>query len=261
VRAALRVICIAAAAWLGAGCGGGGGDESAPAQGQALEPTVAGLYFGTADGGRFFDALILNNGRMYAMLGTGSGVSAVFFGSGTVTAAGFTSTAGGTLTTNSGDPLAPATVTLSGTPRTSATGTLTGTGPGLPAPFTLRYDASFEGTPEALAALAGTYQGNSSGLGRPINLDLVLDAAGGFTGTSSDNCPHTGTLTPSASANVYAVSITFQQGCPRRGPMTGYALWSPPTTATPQATLTIFTSASDPSSAFALGWVFFGGRL
>ena len=255
---------LAALALLGA-CGGGGGGSETPTQ-QPNSASVAGLYFGTANpatqGGpqRTFDALILADGRIYGMLGESGGIGTVFFGSGAMNGSSFASSAGGNLATSSGAPLSPATVTFTGVSKTSINGTLSGTGSGMPASFTSSYNAAFEGTPAALSAIAGTYVGNSSGIGRPINLTLTFDGTGAFSGTSSDNCPHTGTLTPNATANVYNVSITFESGCPRRGGMTGHALWSPASGGTP-ATLTLFMSASDPNSAFALGWIFIGFRF
>lgn len=253
-----KLAWLALAALLGA-CGGGGGDSPAPPL-QTPAASVAGLYFGTASGGRTFDALILDNGRIYGTLGAGTGISTVFFGSGTVTANGFTSSTGGNLTVNSGAPLVPGAVTLTGVPKTSITGTLTGTGSAFPATFDSTYSATFEGTP-SLATVAGSYLGNSSGLGRVINLTLTVDAStGAIAGVSSDGCTHTGTLTPNASANVYDLSVAFGAGCPFRSTFTGHAIWRAAAGANPAALTAFAAVGSAATSPFAEGWIFVGGK-
>jgi hypothetical protein len=249
-------------------CGGGGGDvgsagaNNTPQQQQpapAAGTTVAGLYFGTASGGRTLDVLLMPTGHVYAMLGAGTGITSVFFGGGPVTASGFVSSSGGHMSTGSGNPLVAGELSLIGLPRSSISGTLAGTGAGFPAPFTASYSTAFEGS-ASLANLAGTYQGDSAGLGRVINATLTVDAAGLITGESpADHCTLSGSLTPEASANVLALSITFGTGCPQRGTMTGHALWRAAAGATPAA-LTLLASAGDSGGAFAQGWVFFGSR-
>jgi hypothetical protein len=240
---------LAALALLSA-CGGGGGDP-APA---APSSTVAGLYFGTADpnGTRFFDALLLSNGRMYGMLGTGAALQKVFLGTGTLTATGFNSTAGAILDTQSGVTTTSGAVTLTGTPKTSIAGSVTGTG--VAATFTSSYNTGFEGT-ASLANLTGVYGGIFAGLEfGGAGLTLTVNAAGAFSGTGS-GCPHTGTLTPNSGANVYDVSITFGPGCPRIGQMTGHARLQP-ATLTAAATLTMFAV----NNAYSDAWIFFGPK-
>jgi hypothetical protein len=240
------------------GCGGGGGDDAASGAGPVVPgaPTgpVVGLYLGTTTAGGTFDALILGSGRMYGLLGVNGGITTVFFGDGVVTDTGFASTAGGNLTTNSGKPLGAATVSLTGVPKTSITGTLAGSGPGFPATFTSTYRASFEGTP-ALATVAGTYEGDSSGLGRIAGLTLTVASNGDITGVSADLCEHTGKAVPDASANVYDITMTFGAGCPKQGTFTGHAILSAASGANP-ATLTMLAATSN----FGEGWIFVGGK-
>lgn len=249
----LKTLPGLAMAALVAGCGGGGGDAPAPASGT---PTVAGLYFGTtAAAGGTFDALVLDSGRIYGMLGVSAGsLDTIFIGTGTVTASGFTSAAGGNLDTHSGLMSQPAAITLTGTPKASISGSFTGTGSGVPATFNSSYRSSFEGT-ATLANLAGTYGGNSVGLGRGVLLTIVIGADGRFAGTSVEPCLHTGTFVPNAGANVYDVTVTFGAGCPKAGSMTGHAVWQAATASLP-ATLTVLASNSD----FSDGWLFFGPK-
>lgn len=262
----LGTACAAGLLSLLGACGGGGGDNAAAGvvtvpQQQAGPPgtTVAGLYFGTASGGRTLDVLLMPTGQVYAMLGAGTGINSVFFGGGPVTASGFVSSSGGHLSTSSGNPLVAGELSLIGLPRSSISGTLAGTGAGFPATFTASYSTAFEGTAN-LAALAGTYQGDSAGLGRVINATVTVDAAGLISGESpADGCALSGSLTPIAAANVLDLRITFGTNCPQRGTMTGHAVWRAAVGATPTA-LTLLASTGDSASAFAQGWVFFGAR-
>ncbi len=249
--------CMTVAALLGA-CGGGGGDTP-PAGQQQPTASVAGLYSGTTSGGRSVDALILGDGRMYAMVGgaTGSGIATIFFGSGTVSASGFTSAVGGNLDTHSGAPLATGSASLTGVPKTSIAGTLSDSGAPL-LDFNLPYSARFEGSAR-LADVAGSYFGDSTGLGRIISASITVDATGAFSGQSpADGCVHSGTLTPNSSANVFDVRIAFGDNCPKRGELRGHALWNAGSGTLP-ATLTMFAS-SDLSRPSPDAWAYFAGR-
>ncbi len=221
--------CVAAAMLLAACGGGGGGGDAPPADPQRRSTaSVAGLYTGTAARGGSLDALILGDGRMYAMVGSsgGQGVATIFFGSGTVTASGFTSAVGGNLDTHSGASLTAGSVTLTGQPKTSIAGTLSGNGVPI-VDFDLPYSTAFEGT-ATLADVAGSYFGDSTGLGRIISASITVDASGAITGESpADGCVHSGTLTPNASANVFDLSLTFGDNCPKKGELRGHALWNP----------------------------------
>jgi hypothetical protein len=218
-------------------------------------PTVAGLYFGTTTAaGGTFDALILDSGRMYGMQGTNGGIDNVFFGNGTVTATGYASTTGATLSTSSGLSTTPASVTLTGAPKSVITGTMSSAAAA--ATFTANYRSSFEEKP-ALATVVGTYGGQFSGLGPGDGflLNLAVDAAGEVSGTTASGCRHTGKLTPDAGVNVYAVTVTFAVGCRKQGTLAGHAMWQAAVGSAP-ATLTIFAIAGD----FRDGWIFLGGR-
>jgi hypothetical protein len=192
------------------------------------------------------------------MLGVGAGITSVFFGSGTPTATGLVTTAGGNMATRAGNPLVPGELTLVGVPRASISGSLSSADAAVPATFTSSYSAAFEGSP-VLANLAGTYEGDSAGLGRVINATLTIDGAGNLTGSSVEGCEHGGSLTPHANANIFELRITFGTACPRQGTLTGHALW---TAATPssRATLTLLAAASEAGTAFTQGWVYFGAR-
>jgi hypothetical protein len=246
------------AALLGACGGGGGGGDAPPAEPQRRTASVAGLYSGAAAPGRSVNALILSDGRMYAMVGgAGQGIATIFFGSGTVTDSGFTSAVGGNLDTHSGAPLAAGSVTLTGRPKASIAGTLSGNGVPI-IDLDLRYSTLFEGT-ATLADVAGSYLGDSTGLGRIISASITVDASGAITGESpADGCVHSGTLTPNASANVFDVRITFGDGCPKKGELRGHALRSAASDTTP-ATLTMFAS-SDLSRPGADAWAYFAVR-
>lgn len=251
--------CVAAAMLLAA-CGGGGGGDAPPADPQRRSTaSVAGLYTGTAARGGSLDALILGDGRMYAMVGSsgGQGVATIFFGSGTVTGSGFTSAVGGNLDTHSGASLTAGSVTLTGQPKTSIAGTLSGNGVPI-VDFDLPYSTAFEGT-ATLADVAGSYFGDSTGLGRIISASITVDASGAITGESpADGCVHSGTLTPNASANVFDLSLTFGDNCPKKGELRGHALWNPASGTAP-ATLTMFAS-SDLSRPSPDAWAYFAGK-
>jgi hypothetical protein len=256
----LGTLALAAVAAALVACGGGGGDTP-PAEPQPPPgASVAGLYTGTATRGRSVDALILGDGRMYAMLGGaagGGGITTIFFGSGTVTASGFTSAVGGTLDTHSGAPLATGSASVTGVPKTSIAGTLSGGGVPL-VDFNLPYSTRFEGTAN-LADVAGTYLGDSTGLGRIVSARITVGPGGAFTGESpADGCVHSGTLTPHGSANVFDVRILFGDNCPKQGELRGHALWSPASGTLP-ATLTLFAS-SDLSRPRPDAWAYFAGR-
>jgi hypothetical protein len=262
---ALGLIVAACGGGGGDGGSGGGGDGGDAAEDAALLPppqtlpdttqaaAVAGLYSGSTGTGVGVEALILADGRMYAILGT-NGIDSVFFGNGTLAGGTFTSNAGAKLSGSSGIASLPAAVTLTGVPTTSISGTVTG--PQLSATFTANYRSLFEVTP-SLASVAGSYGGTFAGLGGGDGflLTLVVSPAGVISGTTASGCGHAGTLAPNARANVYDVSITFGSGCRKRGTITGHALLEPAAGVVP-ATLTVFAATGD----FTDAWLFFGGR-
>jgi hypothetical protein len=249
------VQCAAALALAAvlAACGGGGGAETTSAP---VTPTaaMAGLYFGstTAAGGTF-DALILANGRMYAMQGANGGINNVFFGNGTLSPTGYASTSGATLSTLSALTVA-ASSTLSGTPQLVITGTMSSAN--VSATFTASYRSAFE-TPAALASVVGRYGGQFSGLGPGDGflLTLEVDADGNLSGTTGSGCVHTGKLTPDPTVNVYEATVTLGSGCRKRGTISGHAIHQPAVGSTP-ATLTIFAISGDLRD----GWIYLGGE-
>ena len=198
-----RVAALVVAGLL-AGCGGGGGG------GAPVPPdppaTFAGLYAGSASAGRTFDALILDNGRFYAMLGTSAGgITDVYIGTSTATATTFDSVSAKDLDIASG-ALRATTLTSTGSPKVSIGGLLSGT-----ITFNATYDARFEAKP-SLASIAGIYQGDArspEGLGA---INLTVSSTGVVTG-STLGCSLAGTVAPRADANVYDLSINFGAGC------------------------------------------------
>ncbi len=237
-------------ALLGA-CGGGGGDAGlTPAQ--PAGPTVAGWYVGTTTTGGFFDALILDNGRIYGMLGNGAAMQKILVGTGTTMASGFNTTSGALVDTQSGLTSASAVATLTGTPKTSIAGSVTGAG--VAATIASNYHTAFEDTP-SLANVAGSYLGNIAGLGYGgMNLTLTVSPNGTFSGTTGSGCQHSGTLSVNASANVYDVTLSFV-GCTKDGRMTGHALWQPATGAAP-ARLAMFAS----NNVYTDAWFYLGHK-
>ena len=242
-----QIHCLVLAALL-AGCGGGGAG-SGPVVPPPVVGSVAGLYLGTASGGRTFDVLVLDSGRFYGMLGTNAGgLTNVYIGTGAVTATSFNSTTASDFPLLGG-AFKSATLTSTGVPKASLTGTLSG---GIT--FSSSYDPSFEAAP-SLATVAGTYRGDASGPEGVGLLTATIDAAGAVTATTL-GCSLTGTVTPHAGANVYDITFTFGAGCKARGTLGGHGLLN--TTPGPPALtrITVILTSGD----FAEGLVFIGSK-
>ncbi len=69
--------------------------------------------------------------------------------------------------------------------------------------FSGTYDADFEQAP-SLTAAAGTY----TGVGPSAGTTVTLAASGAVTGATG-GCTFTGTATPRADSNIFAVTLTF----------------------------------------------------
>lgn len=188
--------------------GGGGGGGSAPAAPPI--PSAEGVYQGTTSTGRSFNAVVLEDGSIWALYGTMSNntlyVNGAFTGTG--------SSNSGTYAASTTDFPAPGTTpyvgTLTGTYKagSSFSATLTENGQSetvsgsTPAASLYVYN-----TPASLSKVVGTWTG---GLLDGESATVTIQANGSFTGTSSLGCSFTGTLSPRASGkNVFNVSLVF----------------------------------------------------
>lgn len=197
---------------LMAACGGGGGADTTAAPAVVVANPLVGGWAGTSTSGNTVQAIVLEDGRMWAIGGVVS--SGVFYVNGlsrttlqtsgsTLSASDFRSYsfAAGTSATGSltGSFVAGTSLT--------ATATLVG-GAGTatinlaPAPTT-SYDYN---TTATLAAVAGSWPGsftNDTGT-------LLVAANGTFSATTSAGCRISGAFTPRASGkNVYDVTVAF----------------------------------------------------
>lgn len=194
------VAAIVAAATITA-CGGGGGSG---AGGDTPAPqNLAGLWDGTTSNGRVLSAMTLSDGTTWALytpIGGGNTIAGVVQGNINGAARDFNfelnTITDGTLSANI-------------TPKQSISGTVSGAGGSLS--FTGNYDADFEKTP-SLAALAGTFTGQSRAAAGVETATVTVDANGAITGTSVSGCSYTGTATPRTDGNAFNISVTFAGG-------------------------------------------------
>ena len=171
---ALAALAVLTSQW--AACGGGDTPPVTP------QGNLAGLYFGTASGGRSFDLLVVDNGRFYGMLGNGSGgLTNVYFGAGPITPTTFNSTAAGNFPL-AGGAMTPAALTSSGVAKASIAGAVAESLSG-GITFSSTYSAAYEGT-ATLAAAEGSYTGDAAS---PEGIALTTLSVGP---TGATSLPH-----------------------------------------------------------------------
>ena len=197
---------VAASALAACGGGGDGGGAATPFP-------VQGGWEGSATSGEVVQAIVLEDGALWAISGPSSGSS--FYPTdlfqGTLQATGGTlsssnlrgydfNTNGAISGTIAGSYVAGTSMTLTATPA----GSSTGIGVNVTAALTANYDYN---QPALLAAIAGSWPGffSSSESGT-----VAVQSNGNFSTTTSLGCQVTGTATPRASGkNVFNVSLTF----------------------------------------------------
>lgn len=216
-------LLAAAVAVLGA-CGGGGG--SSGGGGTVAANAIAGYYAGSfTQSGVIFDAegAVSTNGRsifasdaaarIYAgvLPTSGTAVSSTLRAYDVVYANSYSAV--GTFST---------TAAFNGTvsPRVSITGTSTSAGQS--ASVNLGFSAAVTDQPASLSAIAGTYRGIDTTAGD--SLALSITNSGAVTGSDSDSCTYTATLTaPSSTVNVYELN-SVSIACPGEPTQTGTGL-------------------------------------
>lgn len=185
-----------------AGCGGG---NSAP----AVTPVIQGVYQGTSSNGKTLNALVLEDGSFWNIYGISSGSAISVQG----VATGWSSASDGAFTISFKDFYAPGSSPVSGTgsgaySASNLIGTLTENGVtgsiSLTAPLASNYNYN---TAADIASITGNWSGVLLD-GTTATVNIL--AAGTVTGTSSQGCSFTGTLSSRPSGkNVFNISLTF----------------------------------------------------
>ena len=203
-----HVIGLALTALLTA-CGGGGGSSDAGTTPATASP-LAGGWEGTSSSGDGIQAMILEDGRIWAVSGTqASGVLFVnSLGRATLTTSG-TAVSAGDLRAHDLATGTSVTGTLTGTftAGTSITATVTAGGASATMRLAPAAAAAYHyDTAATLTAVAGSWPGffsNDTGT-------VVVSATGSFTTTTASGCTVSGAITPRASGkNVYDVTVSF----------------------------------------------------
>lgn len=213
-----------AVAVLGA-CGGGGGGGSSGAA-PAISNSIAGYYAGNfTQNSVVYDTegAVSTNGRgVFAS----DSASRIYAGALPTSGTAVTSTlrAYDIAYSNSYSVVGEfsTTAAFSGTvsPRVSITGTSTSAGQS--ASVNLGFSAAVTDQPASLSVIAGTYRGVDADAGDSFTLTLATNGA--VTGSDSDGCTYTATLTaPSAAVNVYELN-SVSIACPDQPTQVGTGL-------------------------------------
>lgn len=179
---------------------GGSGDDAPPPNGNTA--SAQGLWVGTTATNRALTGLVLSDGSYFIVysVANGSAVGGVVQGTGTVTGSTFSS--GNARDFNfQGGGFNNGAVTAAVTTKQSFNGNISGT------TFTTAYDVRYETAP-TLAAVAGTYDGNSASSNGSGGTTLTIATTGAIS-SNSGGCTITGTVTPRVDGNAYNVSLVF----------------------------------------------------
>lgn len=207
------VLTLAAAVLLGS-CGSSSGSSGSTGStgGAGTTGQAQGVYVGTTSAGSNFDAIDLPNDTFYAAYGTEIGN--VLYICGLATGQGKSSD--GSYTANETDfdycingsqSVFTGSVSANYVAGVSMSGSLSETGNS-----TVTFNASVPpasqfnfSTAASLSAISGSWDG---GLTDGESATVSIDGNGDATGTSSDGCPFTATLTPDSSGkNFFDVSL------------------------------------------------------
>jgi hypothetical protein len=184
-------------------CGGGGGDG-----GSQSATSAEGIYSGTTSTGRTINGLVLDDGSYYVVYTVANNpnlIAGFVQGTGTSNNGSFSSSNARDVNFE-GAGVIPGSVNATYVPKQSFNGAVSSSSGS--ATFTSTYSNIYEQTP-TLAAVAGTYAGNSATPLAVQSTTLTVSASGGITGTVSGGCSFTGSMTPRSIGNAYNVSITL----------------------------------------------------
>ncbi len=209
------VVTLAVVALLLTGCGGsssGGGSQIA---------AVQGGYFGSSSLGYEFITIVLPNGKIYAVYGTGtSDYITTVYGllAGTVSATGSTFTASATdFYYGTGSTLTTYAASISGSyvSGSSISGNLTESSSNTSETFTGAVSSTFNfNTPAQLSQVTGIYTVPIVGGGTRT---ITINSNGSITGSNSTGCTFTGSYTPDPSYNFFTYQKTYNAGCTAAG--------------------------------------------
>lgn len=216
-----KLLAAIALAFTQYGCGGGDGDVSSPVT------DAQGAYGGQTNKNQAVVAVVLDDGSFYALYANpnSSGFNGVIIGN--------VEASGGTLSSSNVidydlTKMQTHKTAISATyaPKGWLNGTLSYPGAnGNSITFTTDYDTDYGKTP-TLAAIAGTYGGETKGLNTssPAGVSIATD---GFIAFNSGTCKAKGTIAPRTSGNVYSLTLNFDESpsCTYSGQMlSGIAL-------------------------------------
>lgn len=218
IRTALGMIALSALAACGGGGDGDGANESAG--GSVAAGTAEGLYFGTTAIGQSVTGLVLDNGNywvLYSEENNSAAIAGVIQGSSSSSGGAFTSTDGRDFNF---EGLGINGVSIAGTyaAKQSIAGNLN-YGRGQPTSFSATYDARYT-EPASLAAVAGSYAGQSATAGENEPASFTVSATGAVSGTGATGCRFTGTVAPRGAVAVYDLSLSFLGGICEQGTAT-----------------------------------------
>ncbi|GAA5787041.1 hypothetical protein [Chitiniphilus shinanonensis] len=189
----------------------GGPSNPSPTPTTVPTPVEAqGIYNGSTSDSRQLVTLIVPSGQYYAWYTTK--LSSTVLGGGIE---GVLSASDGTLASNNGvdynielDTISPAVLAGSYTVQSTISGNLTYGQNGDQVTFSANYDTAYDNTP-SLSAVTGTYDGVASSPGGTELVVFTVGTDGKVAGVDPNNCTFSGTLTPNADHNYYALSVTF----------------------------------------------------
>ncbi len=193
IKSWLLALCVG----LVSACGGGGASSSGAIQ------SAEGLWQGNTSDGYNVTAAVLENGELWALVSSSSGV--VGFMNGVTSVAGYAVTGNETsynLVNNTyfGQTFSGSVTSKSSLALSSSSGS-----------FNATYQSGYDQAPAGLAAMAGTYSGwlaSVSGTFSPSS--VVTISSTGQISSPGAPCSANGSITPRASGkNVYNVTIGF----------------------------------------------------
>ena len=218
IRTAIGMVALSALAACGGGGDGDGTDESA--SGSTPVATAEGLYTGTTDIGQSMTGLVLDNGNYWVLYSEPNNSAAL---GGVIQ--GTSNSSSGTFTSSDGrdfnfEGLGINNVSIAGT--YAAGQSIAGKldyGRGQPTAFTGTYDARYT-QPATLAAIAGSYTGQSATAGDNEPASFTVSPTGSVSGVGATGCRFTGNVSPRGTVAVYDLSLSFLGGICEQGSAT-----------------------------------------